>query len=121
MSNKRNNELVASVNKILNQNANINEDEKEIMNRDYDEEIEIYEPCGCSKCDNTGYKGRIGVYEIMEVTHDLKNVIAKGGNADDIKNQALKEGMSTLRMSATRYVLEGITSVPEMRKVSFDS
>ena len=57
----------------------------------------------------------------MEVTHDLKNVIARGGNADEIKEQALKEGMNTLRMSATRYVLEGITSVPEMKKVSFDT
>ena len=81
----------------------------------------IFKPCGCKMCDGTGYKGRIGVYEIMELTHDLKLVISKGGTADDIKNQALKEGMSTLRMSATRYVLNGITSVTEMKKVSFDT
>ncbi len=84
------------------------------------EPLKIFRPRGCKLCDNTGYKGRIGVYEIMELTHDLKLVIAKGGSADDIKNQALKEGMSTLRMSATRYVLQGITSVTEMKKVSFD-
>lgn len=84
------------------------------------EPVKIFRPKGCKLCDNTGYKGRIGVYEIMELTHDLKLVIAKGGSADDIKNQALKEGMSTLRMSATRYVMQGITSVPEMKKVSFD-
>ena len=82
--------------------------------------VKIFRPKGCKLCDNTGYKGRIGVYEIMELTHDLKLVIAKGGSADDIKNQALKEGMSTLRMSATRYVFEGITSITEMKKVSFD-
>ena len=57
----------------------------------------------------------------MEVSHDLKYIIARGGNADEIKECALKEGMSTLRMSATRYVMEGITSVTEMKKVSFDS
>lgn len=80
----------------------------------------IYKPCGCSKCDNIGYKGRIGVYEIMNMTPELKRVIARGGSADEIKDEALKTGMHTLRMSATRYVLEGITSVPEMAKVSFE-
>lgn len=80
----------------------------------------IYKPKGCPKCDNMGYKGRIGVYEIMEMTPELKLIISKGGNANEIKEQALKEGMHTLRMSATEYVLEGITSVSEMVKVSFD-
>ena len=96
------------------------EDECDILNVDSTNPPRIFKPGKCKFCDDTGYKGRIGVYEIMEVTHDLKNVIARGGNADDIKTQALKDGMNTLRMSATRYVLEGITSVPEMRKVSFD-
>ena len=68
----------------------------------------------------TGYKGRIGVYEILEMTPDLKRIISKGGGAEEIKDQALKEGMRTLRMSATEYVLDGITSVSEMIKVSFD-
>ena len=67
-----------------------------------------------------GYKGRIGVYEIMNMTPELKRVIARNGNADEIKDEALKNGMSTLRMSATRYVLNGITSVSEMAKVSFE-
>ena len=96
-------------------------EERELLNIKGDEPVKIYKPCGCSLCDNTGYKGRIGVYEIMEVTHDLKYIIARGGNADEIKECALKEGMSTLRMSATRYVVQGITSVSEMKKVSFDS
>lgn len=97
------------------------DDEKEVLLQPIDQPLKIFRPQGCSQCDNTGYRGRIGVYEIMEVTHDLKLIISKGGSADDIKECALKEGMSTLRMSATRYVLEGITSVSEMRKVSFDS
>ena len=96
-------------------------EERELLNIKEDEPVKIYKPCGCSLCDNTGYKGRIGVYEIMEVTHDLKYIIARGGNADEIKECALKEGMSTLRMSATRYVMQGITSVSEMKKVSFDA
>ena len=95
-------------------------DERELLGLSADEPVTIYKPCGCSKCDNTGYKGRIGVYEIMEVTPDLKRIIAKNGTADEIKDCALREGMNTLRMSATRYVLDGITSVSEMKKVSFD-
>ena len=92
----------------------------ELLQLGPDEDVTIYEPCGCSRCDGTGFKGRIGVYEIMEVTQPLKSIIAKGGSAEDIKSKALEEGMSTLRMSATKYVLEGITSVQEMMRVSFD-
>lgn len=95
-------------------------DERELLGLSDSEPATVYKPCGCGKCDNTGYKGRIGVYEIMEITPDLKRIIAKGGTAEEIKEQALSEGMSTLRMSATRYVMDGITSVSEMKKVSFD-
>ena len=95
-------------------------EEKELLCVPADQELTIYEPCGCSKCDNTGYHGRIGVYEILEMTPKLKHIISKNGGADDIKEQALKEGMHTLRMSATQYVLNGTTSVSEMMKVSFD-
>ena len=68
-----------------------------------------------------GYKGRIGVYEIMEMSPTLRHIISKSGDAEEIKDVAIKEGMNTLRMSATKLVLDGITSVSEMMKVSFDS
>ena len=96
-------------------------EEKILLGVDEEKEYKIYEAVGCSKCDNIGYKGRVGVYEIMEVSHALQNVIAKENSADAIKEAALKEGMSTLRMSASSYVLEGTTSMEEMKKVSFDS
>lgn len=83
-------------------------------------EVTIYEPAGCAVCDNNGYKGRIGVYEIMEVTPEVKKIIAAGGDAEAIKRAALIDGMHTLRMGATDYVLQGITSVSEMIKVSFE-
>lgn len=95
-------------------------EEKELLNVSPLEEVDIYEPGGCGRCENTGYKGRIGVYEIMEITPQLKSIISKGGDAEDIKNQALKEGMYTLRMSATELVLDGTTSINEMLKVSFE-
>lgn len=97
------------------------EDELELLNLPADSEVEICEPVGCSNCDNSGYRGRIGVYEIMEVSNEVKRVIAKGGDADEIKDVALTQGMNTLRMSATKYVLSGITSVSEMIKVSFEA
>ncbi len=86
-----------------------------------DKPLTIYDRCGCSKCGGTGFIGRTGVYEIMEITPVIKRIIEQGGNAEDIKEQALTEGMQTLRMSASRYVLEGITTMEEMRKVSFDT
>ena len=95
-------------------------DEKEFMGMREEEDVTIYEPCGCSKCDNTGFKGRIGVYEIMQITPKLKTIISKREGADILKEEALKEGMHTLRMSATDYVLDGTISFSEMVKVSFD-
>ena len=83
--------------------------------------IKIYDPVGCSQCNDTGYYGRIGVYEILEVSPTLKRVITDGANADQIKDQAVKEGMLTLRMSATRFVLDGTTTITEMMRVSFES
>ena len=96
------------------------EEEKELLAVSAKEEVTVYEPCGCEKCDHTGFKGRIGVYEILEMSPKLKTIISKNGGAEEIKEQALKEGMRTLRMSATEYVLDGTTSVNEMMKVSFD-
>ncbi len=98
------------------------EEEKEILGipANSKKKIKIYEPCGCDQCDNTGFKGRIGVYEILEISPKLKRVISKNSTAEEIKEVAMEDGMNTLRMSATRYVLEGITSVAEMKKVSFD-
>lgn len=95
-------------------------DQKELLFADPDKPLTIYEPCGCTQCDNTGYKGRVGVYEIMEITSELKPLISHKASAEEIKKVALSQGMNTLRMSATKYVLDGTTSISEMTKVSFD-
>lgn len=94
--------------------------ELELLMKSPEEEVTVYEPCGCPKCDETGFKGRIGVFEIMEMTQSLKTLIGRNGSTEDIRKQALEEGMGTLRMSAAKYVLEGITSISEMMRVSFD-
>ena len=95
--------------------------EVEILGGKPGEQMKIFKACGCPKCDHMGYKGRIGVYEIMTTTPELKHIIAKNGSVESIKEQAMKDGMHTLRMSATEYVLSGMTSFSEMMKVSFDS
>ncbi len=96
-------------------------DEKEMLGYTEDQPLKLYRPCGCDKCDDTGYKGRIGVYEIMEVTPDVRRAIAHNADAEEIKEVALKDGMKTLRMRAGEYAIEGITSMSEAIRVSFDS
>ena len=95
-------------------------DEKKLMNLPEDQEVTMYQPCGCPQCAETGYKGRIGVYEIMVMSPELKRIISKREGTEKLKMQALAEGMKTLRMSATEYVLDGTTSFTEMLRVSFD-
>ncbi len=97
------------------------EEEKEFMGVDINEDITIYEPCGCAKCENTGFKGRIGVYEIMKMTPTLKKIISRREGADVLKDKAIEEGMRTLRMSGSEYVLDGTTSFAEVVRISFDS
>ena len=82
-----------------------------------EEDVIIYEPQGCPLCNDTGYSGRIGMYEMMPVSRELQAVIASGATADVIEKQALKEGMLTLKMGAAKHVLDGITSIAEMNKI----
>lgn len=84
------------------------------------QEAVIYEPGGCHMCNNTGYYGRIGVYEIMEITPKLKEIISKNGNADEINKVAMAQGMKTLRVAASKYVLSGVTSISEMKRIAFE-
>lgn len=95
-------------------------EEKTELDVDPTEDIVVYEPCGCKYCDNTGYKGRIGIYEIMTITPKIKSMISKGNSADEIKEVAITEGMSTLKASAAKYVLDGTTSISEMVKVTYE-
>lgn len=97
------------------------EDEKKVMNIDENGDILIYEAAGCEKCDNTGYTGRIGIYEILTVTQNIKNLISRRATADEVARAAQTEGMHTLRQSATKLVLEGTTSYKEMLRTTFEN
>ena len=77
----------------------------------------IYEPVGCSEC-REGYKGRVGIYEVMKVSPDISRIIMEDGNAIDIKDAALKNGFRDLRRSGILKVLQGVTSIQEMMRVT---
>ena len=74
----------------------------------------VYGPVGCPKCSGTGKKGRIGAYEVMVMSPALRQVILNGGNATDIREQALKDGMLTLRMDAVQKMKQGIVDYEEV-------
>ena len=97
-----------------------NPEENRILGKGFDDRITVYEPVGCPMCSETGYFGRIGVYEIMEISQDLKRTIATKGSTGMIQNIAVNEGMKTLHTSAAEYVLDGTTSISEMIRVSFE-
>ena len=79
----------------------------------------IFDPVGCSKC-NEGYKGRVGIYEVMPMTNNIKKIILKGGNSLDIAEQAEKDGISNLRTSALLKVKNGLTGLVEANRVTVD-
>lgn len=86
-----------------------------------DSDITIYEPCGCTKCNDTGYKGRIGVYEILILTENLKDAIADEKPINEIETLAKKEGLHTLKESAIQLILQGVTTISEMDRIVHDS
>ncbi|MBO5758263.1 MAG: Flp pilus assembly complex ATPase component TadA [Clostridia bacterium] len=95
--------------------------ELEFMGKDPSVPTNIWEPCGCQSCNGTGYYGRIGVYEIMELTPGVKRLINKKATAEEIKQQALTDGMQTLRANASKLVLAGTTSFQEILSVSYEN
>lgn len=93
--------------------------EKDALDLKDDEEVELYKAVGCEECNNTGYKGRIAVYEIMTINSKIKELIARNENADIIKRAALENGMKTLRMNCARVVKNGITTIDEMLRIAY--
>jgi type IV pilus assembly protein PilB len=76
--------------------------------------FKVYKGRGCDKCNNTGYKGRVGLVEVMEIDDDLREMILSGGSAIDIKKRAIENGMITLRRSGLVKIKEGITTIEEV-------
>lgn len=77
----------------------------------------LYKPIGCNEC-TQGYKGRVGIYEVMKLSEEMKSIIMAGGNSLDIANQAAKEGINDLRKSGLKKAADGVTSLAEVNRVT---
>lgn len=83
------------------------------------ETAEIYEPVGCDNCKG-GYKGRVGIYEVVRITEKLSRIIMAGGNSIEIADIAKEEGFNNLKISALEKVAQGVTSLAEANRVTTD-
>ena len=82
---------------------------------------QIYKPVGCKRCINSGYKGRVGIIECMELTESVKDLIFKRAQEFEIEREARSEGMTTLRENGMENVIEGITSLEEVIRTTVES
>ncbi len=80
--------------------------------------FQAYEAAGCRNCNNTGYKGRFALYEVMPFKDDLKEMVLQGSSASELKAEAIRRGMSTLRRAGLNKVMEGRTAVEEVVRVT---
>jgi type IV pilus assembly protein PilB len=71
---------------------------------------------GCERCNNTGYKGRVGLYEVMEITDELRELVLVGASALELRRKAIDEGMITLRRSGLLKVMDGVTTIEEVAR-----
>ena len=79
--------------------------------------LKIYGPKGCDQCSG-GYKGRVGIYQVMPVSEEMGRIIMENGNAMQLAEQAKKEGIPDLRESGLKKVKDGITSLDELNRVT---
>ncbi len=83
-----------------------------------DRDLTFYHPVGCKRCRETGYSGRTGIFEVMELTEELQEMVQKSAGSEEIKRQSVKQGMIPLRHDGLRMVVRGITSVEEVLRVT---
>lgn len=84
------------------------------------QKVKLYHGVGCKKCSNTGYKGRIGVFEVMELNDEIRELILSRESAHIIKECARRHGLTTLRETTIKKVLAGITTIEELVRVAFE-
>ncbi len=84
---------------------------------EYSENFTLFEPAGCDVCSGTGYKGRLGIHELMEGTQEVKRMIKKQANSEELFIQAMSEGMTTLKQDGILKSFKGLTDMSEIRRV----
>ena len=77
-----------------------------------------YQSPGCKACDGTGHKGRLGFHELLTVSRELRRLVQRGARAEELQAQAMREGMRTLRQDGLEKVLQGLTSLDEVRTIA---
>lgn len=92
--------------------------EKELLGISKDEDLTLYRKVGCNKCSNTGYKGRVGIYEVMEINREIRDLINADESLENITNAALRNNMKTLSKSAINVILKGNSTVEELLRVT---
>ena len=86
----------------------------EMMILNLDKPVRLYRAVGCPACQNSGYRGRTAIHEVMMVGREHRNIIARGGSAEEIREVSISQGMVDLYESCRRLVLDGVTSIQEM-------
>ncbi|NNL76201.1 MAG: Flp pilus assembly complex ATPase component TadA, partial [Desulfobacterales bacterium] len=86
----------------------------------YSSSLRLYRSLGCERCSGSGYKGRVGIHELMEGTPAIKKLIKKHATSHDLAAQAVTEGMTTLKQDGIHKVFEGLTDIREVRRVSIE-
>ncbi|HHH40147.1 MAG TPA: type IV-A pilus assembly ATPase PilB, partial [Sedimenticola sp.] len=81
------------------------------------DDLVVYRPVGCDQC-NQGYKGRVGIFQVMPVSEEMGRIIMEGGNSLQLAEQAAREGVANLRQSGLKKVKAGITSLEEINRVT---
>lgn len=84
-----------------------------------DKSLTIYDACGCPECNNTGYKGRTAIHEIIHNTSELSTLIAEGGGKEQIEQMAKQHGTRLLRDNVSELVQAGVTSIDELVRVTY--
>jgi type IV pilus assembly protein PilB len=91
--------------------------EEGFTKKDLAEEFKLYKAVGCDKCSN-GYKGRVGIYQVMGISEEMARLIMSGANSIDLADQAAKEGIDDLRRSALKKIMQGLISLEEANRIT---
>jgi general secretion pathway protein E/type IV pilus assembly protein PilB len=78
----------------------------------------VYRPKGCTTCDQTGYKGRLALLEILKMNSDLDDLLARGATTKEIREAAYEQGFFTLADDGVRHIMQGTTSIDEVARVA---
>lgn len=93
--------------------------EKDILGIPREKTVTLYRGRGCKQCNDTGYKERIGAFEIINMNRETREAVMNGSSSDEFRDLCIKQGMKTLKQSCEKLVIEGITTVNELIKVAY--